>query len=288
MFIIDDFFNTFFLFIYFKQISLNPEVANLVKSLAANLTSTDSVPNTLSSILVTSSINNHKTENTYKSTISTLPTYSIQEHTSTKPCEPPRSPDSNINQISADSNPNQTLQKELWEVLENSYPELNVRELSAERIRELLEPLKDQLVSKGIFQFRNMGLLRPRYAHPHNEPSYDKNMSHPAYRSFRNPPPLKNDFLVRSHPSIRSPISNGYNRPSFGGPMHYPHQGPPLHSSQPYRSGPNCNGPPISLHGGPTSITRNSNRSRSSQPCRFFQQGACRNGASCPFSHSIR
>ncbi|GAA56845.1 serine/threonine-protein phosphatase 1 regulatory subunit 10, partial [Clonorchis sinensis] len=112
------------------QMSLNPEVADLVKSLAANLSATPSV------ITASSSVTPENSQ----------PVFAPKPLDSTVPWNEPN------HVAESGTASDQSLQRELWDVLEENYPDLNVRELSADRIRDLLEPLRDQLVARGIFQ----------------------------------------------------------------------------------------------------------------------------------------
>ncbi|KAG5447210.1 Serine/threonine-protein phosphatase 1 regulatory subunit 10, variant 2 [Clonorchis sinensis] len=249
------------------QMSLNPEVADLVKSLAANLSATPSV------ITASSSVTPENSQ----------PVFAPKPLDSTVPWNEPN------HVAESGTASDQSLQRELWDVLEENYPDLNVRELSADRIRDLLEPLRDQLVARGIFQLpyaEKYPVLfpPPQLSPPRPHSSYGMRPGYPGPR----PPQLMSlfprpDFLP-AHPRP-GPPPGGFrpvpppvqNRPppflSGGPPPHYSRAPGPMHggSQPPHRPAPYSRG------GG-----------RGSQLCKFFQQGSCRNGSACPFLHTKR
>ncbi|CAH8831700.1 unnamed protein product [Trichobilharzia szidati] len=261
-----------------SQISLNPEVANLVKSLAANLTSSPSdMPQKIPP----------------QSNYGVDPT-SCSEFPS-QPNLMRNGPQSNVDSPNSESvrgtdvTPpiDQMLQKELWEVLEKNYPDIDVHELSAERIRDLLEPLRDQLVARGIFHFRSS--CPPRAPMPYPDCPIDPPSPHQAFRPPFNCPPRYSNPVPRSdfpppphgprlcppNPPSYGPINRNPNRPPFASPS------PPLPNFTPNPIPP-YNGPPSRA----PSFPRGNSRIRNGQPCKFFQQGGCRNGHSCNFMHS--
>ncbi|CAH8438670.1 unnamed protein product [Schistosoma turkestanicum] len=266
------------------QMSLNPEVANLVKSLAANLTSSPSdlvqkMPPQMSPALNTTSCSDLPLQpNAF------MPVSGDMKMGVTSPNS------ESIHGIGAHSPIDQMLQRELWEVLEQNYPDINVHDLSAERIRDLLEPLRDQLVARGIFQLRNPCPPRPPLQYP--DCPVDPPVPRPAFRPpFHGPsrmpvPVPRSDFTPPPQgPRLCPPNSSGYgppnrmsNRPSFQS------MNPTLPHLMPNPMPP-YNGPPASVRA-PAYPRANSHPRNNGQLCRFFQQGGCRNGHSCNFMHS--
>ncbi|CAH8446474.1 unnamed protein product [Heterobilharzia americana] len=266
-----------------SQMSLNPEVANLVKSLAANLTSSPSdvvqqiSPHTSFNVGTTSSSEFPSQSNT------SLPVPNGSALNITSPNS------ESIRGTDANSPIDQTLQKELWEVLERNYPDINVHDLSAERIRDLLEPLRDQLVARGIFQFRNP--CPPQAPFQYSDSPLDPPVPRQSFRPPFHPPshipnPIpRSDFIPPPHGPRLCP-----NPPGFG-PVNRNLGRPPFQSLSPtlpqYTSNsiPQYNGPPPLPSRAPP-FPRGNSRARNGQPCKFFQQGGCRNGQSCNFMHS--
>ncbi|CAH8449115.1 unnamed protein product [Heterobilharzia americana] len=268
-----------------SQMSLNPEVANLVKSLAANLTSSPSdvvqqiSPHTSFNVGTTSSSEFPSQSNT------SLPVPNGSALNITSPNS------ESIRGTDANSPIDQTLQKELWEVLERNYPDINVHDLSAERIRDLLEPLRDQLVARGIFQFRNP--CPPQAPFQYSDSPLDPPVPRQSFRPPFHPPshipnPIpRSDFIPPPHGPRLCP-----NPPGFG-PVNRNLGRPPFQSLSPtlpqYTSNsiPQYNGPPPPpLPSRAPPFPRGNSRARNGQPCKFFQQGGCRNGQSCNFMHS--
>lgn len=278
--------------------SLNPEVADLVKSLAANLTNV--APFTVTPAVTTvqavvkeidAAVSNPRPTTTTITTTTTI--------------VPPVVPAARSDQA---------LQHELWDVLEENYPDIKLQELSAERIRDLLEPLRDQLVARGIFQiptgdvyvspgahhsspprppmhFNHPPNIPPNYCGP-PPPAALVPVSHPDFRTTRGGPPMHNGFRVGVPPTARGPpprfLPPGPPPPApplpFAhgpGPMRGPPPPPPPPSLPPTSQGP-------SPGARPPPYARGSVRIRGSQPCKFFQQGHCRNGSTCSFLHSNR
>ncbi|CAH8444012.1 unnamed protein product [Schistosoma haematobium] len=264
------------------QMSLNPEVANLVKSLAANLTSSPSdlvqtMPPQMNPVLTTTSCSDFNLQ----------PNAFVPVSNDTKMNV--NSPNSeSVRGTNAHSPIDQMLQRELWEVLEQNYPDINVHDLSAERIRDLLEPLRDQLVARGIFQLRNPCPPKPPLQYPDCpvDPPVPRHGFRPPFRgpSHMPVPVPRSDFIPPHGPRLCPPNPSGYgppnrmpNRPSFQSmnptlPHLIPNPMPPY------------NGPPASRM--PAYPRGNSHARNNGQPCKFFQQGGCRNGHSCNFMHS--
>ncbi|VDP65429.1 unnamed protein product [Echinostoma caproni] len=200
---------------------------------------------------------------------------------------------------------------QLWDVLEENYPDIKLQELSAERIRDLLEPLRDQLVARGIFQIPTADVYAAPNTHPSPPlrppmrfscpPAVPPNYHGPPPA----PPPPPPTLVPVSHPDFRSshptsrpgpPMHNGYRGnsmpPAGHGPPHFLPQGPP----PPFARGPGpmrgppppppSQGPPPGHR--PAPYIRGTGRGRGTQPCKFFQLGHCRNGPACTFLHSNR
>nr|CAH8829228.1 unnamed protein product [Trichobilharzia regenti] len=262
-----------------SQMSLNPEVANLVKSLAANLTSSSSdmhqkIPPQSNYGVDPTSCSEFPSQSNFmrngpQSNVDSPNSESIRGTDVTPPID-------------------QMLQKELWEVLEKNYPDIDVHELSAERIRDLLEPLRDQLVARGIFHFRSS--CPPRAPMQYSECPMDPPSPHQAYRPPFNCPPRYSNPIPRSDfpPPPHGPRLCPPNPPSFG-PINRNPNRPPFPSPSPPPL-PNFTQNPIPPYNGPPSrapsFPRGNSRMRNGQPCKFFQQGGCRNGHSCNFMHS--
>ncbi|KAH8854441.1 Serine/threonine-protein phosphatase 1 regulatory subunit 10 [Schistosoma japonicum] len=264
------------------QMSLNPEVANLVKSLAANLTSSPSdpvqqMPPQINPILAPTFCSEFPSQpNTF------APVFSDTEMNVTSPNS------ESVRVINTHSPIDQMLQRELWEVLEQNYPDVNVHNLSAERIRDLLEPLRDQLVARGIFQFRNP--CPPKPPLQYLDFSVDSPTPRQAFRPpFRGPShmPLaipRSDFTPPPHgPRLCPPNPSGYGPTNRMSNRPFQPISPPVPHFAP-NSMPPYNGPPTSLRA--PVYHRGNPRIRNGQPCKFFQQGGCRNGQSCSFMHS--
>lgn len=252
------------------QMSLNPEIADLVKSLAANLSNVPSVEQPPPSTNCTEESHFLNTSN------SRVPIVTSQSPSNDEPQRP-------------NTSSKQTLKHELWEVLEENYPDISVRELGAERIRDLLEPLRDQLIAKGIFHLpQSDGFHSPVPSFQQSPPR--PHINYGSRPSFQNVPPPHLMPPV-SHPDFRSitpmprpgPLHPGSFRP---GPPHFPPMGPPIQ----YQRGPAPlhNLPPPSHRPTPYMRGTGGRPGRGSQPCKFFQQGTCRNGPACGFLHTKR
>lgn len=266
------------------QMSLNPEVANLVKSLAANLTSSPSdlvqkMPPQMNPVLTTTSCSDFNLQ----------PNAFVPVSSDTKMNV--NSPNSeSVHGINAHSPIDQMLQRELWEVLEQNYPDINVHDLSAERIRDLLEPLRDQLVARGIFQLRNPCPPKPPLQYPDcpvDSPVPRQGFRPPFHGLSRMPVPVpRSDFT----PPPRGPRLCPPNPSGYGPPNRMPNR-PSFHSMNPTlphlipNTMPPYNGPPTAPRI-PAYPRGNSHARNNGQPCKFFQQGGCRNGHSCNFMHS--
>ncbi|KAF5402169.1 Serine/threonine-protein phosphatase 1 regulatory subunit 10 [Paragonimus heterotremus] len=262
------------------QMSLNPEVADLVKSLAANLSG-------VSPTVTVPSTGNHDTEghSAYSERSQMLTTTTSEL------------PVGELSHSESNTVPTQMLQRELWEVLEENYPDINVRELSAERIRSLLEPLRDQLVTRGIFQLPHMdsfplSMVPPFHASPPRpHGNYGPQPGYPGPPHL--PPGPLGEFILTHPPTVRSAPPGGGFRPAppsvMNRPPHYRPSGPPpppfVRVPGPIRGGPHAPPHRSSPYMRGTSVARGG---RGGQLCKFFQQGACRNGASCGFVHAKR
>ncbi|CAH8568168.1 unnamed protein product [Dicrocoelium dendriticum] len=252
------------------QMSLNPEIADLVKSLAANLSSVPSVDQPAASANCTEKSHLPDTNNPL------VPTATSQSLTNDESQKP-------------NSSSKQTLKHELWEVLEENYPDISVRELSAERIRDLLEPLRDQLIAKGIFHLPHSDSFYPTMP-PFQQSPPRPHLNYGPRPIYQNVPPPHLPPPV-SLPDFRSvtpmPRPGSLHPGSFRpGPSNFPPLGPPI--QYPCGPGPLHNLPPPPHR--PTPYTRGGagRAVRGSQPCKFFQQGTCRNGPACGFLHTKR
>ncbi|VEL24601.1 unnamed protein product [Protopolystoma xenopodis] len=302
--------------------SLNPELADLVKSLAANLTA---------------SVTDHEID---EALISTPLNARSANSSFDFPCDEPQLDNSLLCQQASTSPDGDIaggcLQHELWEVLEQNYPNIQVRELDAERIRELLEPLRDQLMKRGIFHqpsdglkigkealhsgflgpghrphpqipsnggFSRIGIPGPGPALGHLNPMGPR-ASHPLPHSHPQRPPhpvevFPDESDLYPSPPLHPPGPHHVfppQRPSNGRPP-FPHSGsyppqsgycrpprPPLPPSGPLHMGyPPHNGPPHRPPGPP--LPRRPGPPGGGVVCRFFQQGKCRNGPNCGFLH---
>ncbi|THD25232.1 Serine/threonine-protein phosphatase 1 regulatory subunit 10 [Fasciola hepatica] len=263
------------------QMSLNPEVADLVKSLAANLTSV--APLSVASAITTA-----------------RPTVPEIDAPVPNQLPNPRPSPNNLPPVVPAPRNDQALQHELWDVLEENYPDIKLQELSAERIRDLLEPLRDQLVARGIFQIPTGDVhVSPGAHHSPLRPPLCFNHPPTVPPNYHGPPPP--NLVPVSHPDFLGPrpgppIHNGFRGgipPTPHGPLpHFLPPGPPppfAHGPGPMRGPPPpplSQGPPLGAR--PLPYARGTGRVRGTQPCKFFQQGHCRNGPACSFLHSSR
>ncbi|CAL8072114.1 unnamed protein product [Calicophoron daubneyi] len=261
------------------QVSLNPEVADLVKSLAANLSAGPTLVSTPPSIAA--SLNSASVMRTLSPDTSATSVASAKSPLLTTPGNSePSIPSS------------QSLQRELWDVLEENYPEVKVHELGAERIRDLLEPLRDQLIARGIFQLPSYESYPPPLPSSQRSPPPRSNINYPPHTGYSGPPPPllppgpRRDFRPNPRPNIsipapfRPPIA-----PHFLPPGPPPPPPPPQYSCGPGPIRGGLNPPPP--RGAPY-MRGGGGRIKPTQPCRFFQEGFCRNGSSCTFLHAKR
>ncbi|PAA92608.1 hypothetical protein BOX15_Mlig019482g5, partial [Macrostomum lignano] len=178
---------------------------------------------------------------------------------------------------SATAAANQTPKEALWRLLRSRYPDLHLQrteDLTVDRIRSLLEPLKEELAASGMFPqvLASLPACQQQQQQQQNLPHpqmLPQSSSLPPASAFSHPPPG-----VASYPSYRPPPQQPPQQH-----QRYPHPPPVLHRPPP-------TGPPRQRHHRPPGPPGQQQQAPRGVCRAWFSTGECRR-TDCRFRHQM-